>query len=53
MRVFWDPAQLLHAPRFFLQRGVVRANFETPARAQALIKGCRALGLRRRRLEHA
>ena len=46
MKVFWDPAQLLHAPRFFLQRGVVRANFEAPARAEALLDGCQALGLR-------
>ena len=45
MKAFWDPAQLLHAPRFFLQRGVVRANFEVPARAEALLDGCRALGL--------
>lgn len=45
MKVFWDPAQLQHAPRFFLQRGVVRANFEVPARAEALLEGCRALGL--------
>jgi hypothetical protein len=45
MKVFWDPAQLLHAPRFFLQRGVVRANFEAPARAEALLHGCHALGL--------
>ena len=45
MKVFWDPAQLLHAPRFFLQRGVVRTNFEVPARAEALLDGCRALGL--------
>jgi len=45
LKVFWDPAQLLHAPRFFLQRGVVRTNFEVPARAQALLEGCRALGL--------
>ncbi len=45
MKVFWDPAQLLHAPRFFLQRGVVRANFEAPARAEALLQGCRALDL--------
>ena len=43
LKVFWDPAQLLHAPRFFLQRGVVRANFEVPARAEALLDGCRAL----------
>jgi len=45
MKLFWDPAQLLHAPRFFLQRGVVRANFEVPARAEALLEGCRTLGL--------
>jgi acetoin utilization deacetylase AcuC-like enzyme len=45
MKLFWDPAQLLHAPRFFLQRGVVRANFEVPARAEALLEGCRVLGL--------
>ena len=45
MKVFWDPAQLRHAPRFFLQRGVVRANFEVPARAEALLDCCRALGL--------
>ena len=45
MKIFWDPAQLRHAPRFFLQRGVVRANFEVPARAEALLDGCRALGL--------
>lgn len=45
MKLFWDTAQLLHAPRFFLQRGVVRANFEVPARAEALLEGCRVLGL--------
>ncbi len=45
MQVFWDPAQLRHAPRFFLQRGVVRANLESPARAEALLQGCLALGL--------
>ncbi len=45
MKVFWDPAQLQHVPRFFLQRGLVRANFEVPARAEALLDGCRALGL--------
>jgi len=45
VKVFWDPAQLLHTPRFFLQRGVVRVNFEVPARAEALLDGCRALGL--------
>ena len=45
MKVFWNPAQLRHEPRFFLQRGVVRPNFETPARALALLDGCRAAGL--------
>ena len=45
MILFWDPVQLLHAPHFFLQRGVVRPNFEVPARAQALLEGCRALGM--------
>ena len=34
-----------HAPRFFLQRGVVRQNFEVPARALALLEGCASLGL--------
>ena len=46
MKVFWDEAQLRHDPRFFLQRGVVRPNFEAPARALALLEGCAALGLR-------
>ena len=45
MKAFWDPAQLAHAPRFFLQRGQVRANFETPARAESLLAGCGAIGL--------
>jgi acetoin utilization deacetylase AcuC-like enzyme len=45
MKAFWDEVQLAHAPHFFLQRGMVRANFETPARAEALLAACRALGL--------
>lgn len=45
MKVFWDPAQLQHAPRFFLQRGVLRANLEVPARAEALLEACQASGL--------
>ena len=45
MRAFWDPVQARHAPRFFLQRGQVRPNFEVPARAEALLAGCRTLGL--------
>ncbi len=45
MKAFYDPAQLAHAPKFFLQRGQVRSNFETSARAEALLAGCTALGL--------
>ncbi len=45
VKVFWDPVQLRHAPRFFLQRGVVRQNFEGPGRAEALLAGAAALGL--------
>ena len=45
MKVFWDPVQQRHDPRFFLQRGVVRRNFEVPARAESLLAGCVALGL--------
>ena len=43
MKAFWDPVQLQHAPKFFLQRGHVRPNFETPARAEALVAECRDL----------
>ena len=43
--MFWDPVQARHAPHFFLQRGQVRPNFEIPARADALLDGCRRLGL--------
>ncbi len=45
MKLFWDPVQLSHTPRFFLQRGQLRANYEVPARAEALLEGCRAIGL--------
>lgn len=45
MRVFWDPVQLGHAPRFFLIRGQVRPHFEVPARAEALLAACRAMRL--------
>ncbi len=45
MKVFWNPAQLTHAPAFFLARGTVRANFEVPARAEALLEACRAMGM--------
>ena len=39
MRAFWDPVQLRHAPRFFLQRGQLRDNYERPERATALLDG--------------
>lgn len=45
MKAFWSPAQLAHAPQFFLMRGEVRPNYEVPARALALLEGCRSLGL--------
>ncbi len=45
LKAFWDPIQLGHDPQFFLQRGHLRSNFERPARAEALLEGCRALGL--------
>lgn len=45
MKAFWNPAQLTHAPAFFLVRGEVRPNFEIPARASALLAACRAMGM--------
>ena len=45
VKAFWNDVQARHAPQFFLQRGVVRPNFEIPARAGALLAGCRELGL--------
>ncbi len=45
VKVFYDEAQLRHTPQFFLQRGVVRPNFEVPTRATALLEGVRSLGL--------
>ena len=39
MRAFTHPDQSRHTPRFFLQRGQVRANFEVPERATALLAG--------------
>ncbi len=45
MKAFWNPTQLAHTPRFFLLRGQPRPNFEIPARAEALLEGCRSLGL--------
>jgi acetoin utilization deacetylase AcuC-like enzyme len=45
MKVFWHDAQLRHEPRFFLLRGRPCANFEVPARAEALLAACRAMKL--------
>jgi acetoin utilization deacetylase AcuC-like enzyme len=45
MKAFWNPVQLTHAPAFFLVRGEVRANFEVPARAAALLEACRGGGM--------
>jgi acetoin utilization deacetylase AcuC-like enzyme len=45
VRAYWDPVQARHAPRFFLQRGQLRPNFEVPGRATALLAGCNELGL--------
>jgi acetoin utilization deacetylase AcuC-like enzyme len=45
MKAFWDIQQRAHAPRFFLQRGVLKRNFEVPERADALLAACRQLRL--------
>src|SRR4051812_28677783 len=45
MQTFAHPSQLRHTPQFFLQRGQVRANFEVPERAGALLSGLHRLGL--------
>ncbi len=45
MKAFWDPVQLQHAPKFFLQRGQVRSNLDAPARADALLTTCREMKL--------
>jgi acetoin utilization deacetylase AcuC-like enzyme len=45
MKAFWDIQQRAHTPRFFLQRGVLKRNFEVPERADALLSACQELGL--------
>ncbi len=45
MRAFHHPNQSRHDPRFFLQRGEVRRNFEVPARAASLLAGLGELGI--------
>ncbi|WP_043836486.1 histone deacetylase family protein [Muricoccus aerilatus] len=45
MQAFDHPLESAHAPQFFLMRGVLRPNFEVPARAAALREGLRSLGI--------
>lgn len=45
MKLFHAPAHARHAPRFFLQRGTVRPNYEIPARAEVLLAAGREAGL--------
>jgi len=45
MRCFDTPGDSAHAPGFFLMRGMVRPNYEIPARAVALREGLASLGL--------
>jgi len=45
MRAFDHPQDSAHAPQFFLMRGVLRPNFEIPARAVALRDGLKTLGI--------
>ncbi|HEY8614245.1 MAG TPA: histone deacetylase family protein, partial [Roseomonas sp.] len=43
MQAFDHPLESAHAPQFFLMRGVLRPNFEVPARAAALREGLKIL----------
>src|SRR5829696_4645664 len=45
MRAFHHPDQMRHEPRFFLQRGGIRPNYEVPARAASLLAGLDGIGL--------
>lgn len=45
MKVLWSERQLAHDPQFYLLRGNVMRNFETPERARVLLEACRSLGL--------
>ena len=45
MKVFWNDAQNLHTPKFFLMRGQVRPNYEVPGRASALLAACQTMRL--------
>jgi acetoin utilization deacetylase AcuC-like enzyme len=48
MLAFAHGHEALHAPRFFLSRGVLRANYEIPARAAALREALTGLGIPQR-----
>ena len=45
MRAYAHPDESLHDPKFFLMRGRLRSNFETPARARSLRAGLARLGI--------
>lgn len=45
MRAFSHADEALHDPQFFLTRGMVRRNFEIPARAASLRAGLARLGI--------
>lgn len=45
MKVFWDEIQLAHQPKFFLQRGRLKAHYEVPGRAEALLAATRTMEL--------
>ncbi|WP_424136479.1 histone deacetylase family protein [Roseomonas chloroacetimidivorans] len=45
MQAFDHPLESAHAPQFFLMRGMLRPNFEVPARAAALREGLRSMGI--------
>jgi acetoin utilization deacetylase AcuC-like enzyme len=45
MKAFAHPEQMRHTPRFFLIRGEVRANYEVPERAGALLAALHRMGI--------
>lgn len=53
MKTFAHPDQAKHTPTFFLQRGIVRQNFEVPARAASLEAGLHRMGLAPETAEYA
>lgn len=45
MKLFWNDIQHAHHPKFFLQRGQLKPNYEVLERAEALLAGGLAMGL--------